>query len=99
VCPATTNPFPTSGVDPATEKAQAFFGLSAEDRSLLEAVHELAMTFQLRFPAGHVSFSTNCDVLSPMVSNLNGYGRMSTLRLRFPVFVRIRLVSSICQFH
>ncbi|KAF7331053.1 Abhydrolase-4 domain-containing protein [Mycena venus] len=52
VCPVISTPFPAShDVDSASE-AQAVLSLSAEDRTLLEAVRELAMTFDTRFPAG-----------------------------------------------
>ncbi|KAJ6544175.1 TAP-like protein-domain-containing protein [Mycena capillaripes] len=51
VCAVNGGPFPTDEVEPARD-AQAVLSLSTEDRKLLGAVRELAMTFDLRFPLG-----------------------------------------------
>ncbi|KAF7331015.1 Abhydrolase-4 domain-containing protein [Mycena venus] len=53
LCPVVSTPFPTAVGDlhGATD-TQAVLSLSAEDRNLLEAVRELVMNFDIRFPAG-----------------------------------------------
>ncbi|KAJ6544306.1 TAP-like protein-domain-containing protein [Mycena capillaripes] len=53
VCAVNGSPFPTDEVEAVGDAhAQAVLSLSTEDRNLLEAVRELAMTFDIRFPAG-----------------------------------------------
>jgi len=51
VCPVDAQPFPANDAQPDAG-AQAVLRLSAADRNLLEAVRELAATFDIRFPAG-----------------------------------------------
>ncbi|KAF7364685.1 Abhydrolase-4 domain-containing protein [Mycena venus] len=53
VCPVISTPFPTAAGDLyKMMDTQAVFSLSDEDHNLLEAVRELAMKFDIRFPAG-----------------------------------------------
>ncbi|KAJ7923466.1 TAP-like protein-domain-containing protein, partial [Mycena leptocephala] len=51
VCPVIASPFPANDLDAAAD-AQAVLSLSMEDRTVLEAVRELATTSDVRFPAG-----------------------------------------------
>jgi hypothetical protein len=51
ICPVITSPFPTGDLWAAGD-AQAVFSLSAADRTLLEAVRELATTIDFQLPLG-----------------------------------------------
>ncbi|KAJ7663011.1 TAP-like protein-domain-containing protein [Mycena rosella] len=51
VCPVIGSPFPADEFR-AAANTQAVLSLSVADRTLFEAVRELAMTFDVRFPAG-----------------------------------------------
>ncbi|KAJ6607894.1 Alpha/Beta hydrolase protein [Mycena sp. CBHHK59/15] len=49
VCPVIGSPFPAADLNDAAD-AQVVLALSAADRSLLEVLRELAMSFDIRFP-------------------------------------------------
>ncbi|KAJ6582248.1 TAP-like protein-domain-containing protein [Mycena capillaripes] len=49
VCPVISGPFPVDDLHAGAD-AQAILNFSAEDRALVDAVLELAMTFDVRFP-------------------------------------------------
>ncbi|KAJ7031110.1 TAP-like protein-domain-containing protein [Mycena alexandri] len=51
VCPVIASPFPAEDFKTGMDQ-QAVLALSAADRSLSEAVRELSMSFDIRFPAG-----------------------------------------------
>ncbi|KAK7057859.1 Abhydrolase-4 domain-containing protein [Favolaschia claudopus] len=50
VCNVDGTPFPSPGLDNVDQQAQAILSVSEADRNLMEAVWELARTFDVRFP-------------------------------------------------